>query len=285
MMSQFALTLFLSSMVAVQGRLFETARLLQGTQMYENDDYIVEITGNSNVPKYTFASTSDPEAKQKVMFQKLFETNDGQKIGPSNIALPSLSWVFADASGTTTDEETGVNTTVTAFWINGTDSKGRFDTLAFYNVLNDNAVKFDVIIEGYDETWSTEADALNLVWKMTVETDDEEEEVEEESDPTTEDDTQICFDEGTEVCFSIVETATATTTTQDAEGNDVEVQTDVNATLFYEGGSGITIQYARFEGNLVHDPETGFSDTEEEELGFFARFRLFFRNLFSRIFG
>jgi hypothetical protein len=76
------------------------------------------VNGNGNVPKYTFWYTKDPATRyflrfQQVLFQsklmnpascghvlthilKLFEAiwtgNRLKKYGPSNIALPSLTW-------------------------------------------------------------------------------------------------------------------------------------------------------------------------------------------------
>lgn len=225
-------------------------RQLEGVTTFENADFLVQITGNSNVPKYTFSSKTGPDKNTyKVMFQKLFESTGGKKIGNSNIALPSLTWVMKDVSPGPNNE--------TVFWINGTDLKGSaFKTLAFRNVLLGQTVKFDVIIEGYKYT-SAQADALNLSWKLSNSTGSDGRALQVEDAPSVVNNTAICYygasgTNSSEVCFAIVDTATAT----DAEGakKDVAVKVLVDS----EEGGGVTIQYARFEGDLMHDPQFGF---------------------------
>ena len=239
---------------------------------YDLDGFHVTITGNGNVPKYTYYSDEFPESKYKVMFQQIFESKDGQKVGNSMVSLPSLSWVVDDESAT-------------VFWWNATDDK--LGHIAFRNELFNGTLKFDVILDNYE--WeSSDADALNLVFKMSNSsesgTDRHLQDEGVEGEPATTDPTKLCFygsggtDEG-QVCFLIVDTATATSF--DSEGGTIT--TDVNVTLDYDGGVGIKVTYARFEGNLTHDPSFGY--VAEEELGIINQFLALFKLLFSRIFS
>jgi hypothetical protein len=276
-MPRFALTLLLSSMVAVQGRLFTPARELAGVEVFENDEFLVEVSGNGNVPKYTFSSKDDPEHKYKVMFQKVFESKLDQKIG-STISLPSLNWTF----GLDTEDES-------AFWINGTEKdtgSAKFSKLAFRNVLKDNSLKFDVIIEGYQ--FGADADALNLIYKLSNSTvaggsvkSVQEESLEDGDAPSESTDTKICFNGANgksdqEVCFSIVDTATAT------DGEEEPVDVAVSVSLDNAEG-GIKLQYARFEGDLMHDPTFGFLSVDVS-FNFFDSFLNFFRNFWNALF-
>lgn len=244
---------------------FSNARLFEPRQLnpliFENDDFIVTVTGNQNVPKYTFRNKAS-ENEYKVFFSQFYESVDGTKLGPSNIALPSLSWAFEDVS---TDEET-------VFWINSTDSKAPFDLLAFKNRLIDESVKFDVYLNGYQ--WvGADSDAVNLVWRMTNATESGE------SEPATVDDTQVCYfsgdgDDAEEACFEAVQTAVAT-------GDDGS-ETDVAVSLSTKGNN-IVVSYERFEGDLLHDPtftvSTGNQSLWQRLVG---RFRTFFGRFFGR---
>jgi hypothetical protein len=230
---------------------------------YDLDGFHVSITGNGNVPKYTYFSDEFPDSEYDVMFQKIYESKDGQKVGNSLVSLPSLDWVVDDES-------------TTVFWWNATDDK--IGHIAFRNELRNGTLKFDVILDNY--VWgSSNADALNLVFKMSNSSGTGQ----SEGEPATTDPTKLCFygsggtGEG-QVCFLIVDTATATT----LDGNGTRVTTDVNVTLEYEGGTGIKVTYARFKGNLTHDPSFGY--VVEKATGIFARFFSLLSSLFSRIF-
>eukprot|EP01094_Clydonella_sp_ATCC50884_P006650 TRINITY_DN15863_c0_g1_i1.p2 TRINITY_DN15863_c0_g1~~TRINITY_DN15863_c0_g1_i1.p2 ORF type:complete len:383 (-),score=142.33 TRINITY_DN15863_c0_g1_i1:219-1304(-) len=60
----------------------------------ESGDFVVEVTGNENVPKYTYYLTSNSTNKSKVFLHKIYEMSGGKKVGGTNVALPSLSWTF-----------------------------------------------------------------------------------------------------------------------------------------------------------------------------------------------
>jgi hypothetical protein len=238
---------------------------------YDLDGFHVTITGNGNVPKYTYYSDEYPESKYKVMFQQIYESKNGQKIGNSLVSLPSLGWEVDDESAT-------------VFWWNATDDK--IGHIAFRNELFNGTLKFDVILDNYE--WkSTDSDALNLVFKMTNSSQNGTgrllQDIGVEGEPATKEPTKLCYygsggtNEG-QVCFLIVDTATAATL--NADGNTTSK--DVKVTLDYEGGTGIKVTYARFEGNLTHDPSFGYA--VEEEMGFFARFFAMFKSFFSKIF-
>ena len=235
-------------------------RTLQGVSTFENDNMIVKVTGNFNVPKYTFQRKGNATI-YSVFFSKIFESKAGKKVGKSQISLPSLKWAFKDVS--TSNE--------TRFWINATD--GPFDVLALYNKIINDTIKFDVILDGY-QFEVADADAFNLVWKMSSKQGEGGNET-EDSVPATKNETHLCWS-GNDVCFSIVGTAAATAGT--AEPVDVPV----DITFSEDNDSkGIMISYGRFVGNLFHDPSFGFTSTKPKaSKGFFARLLGFFAKLF-----
>jgi hypothetical protein len=68
---------------------------------YENEDFHVVVTGNGNVPKYTYYLNSDADNKYGVQFDSLYEcqgsdTSDKCKGKKGNVALASLTWVWSD---------------------------------------------------------------------------------------------------------------------------------------------------------------------------------------------
>jgi hypothetical protein len=262
------LTFFFSFVAAVHGY---TNRELAPIE-YDLEGFHVTITGNANVPKYTFYADEFPGSKYKVMFQQIYESKNGSKIGQSTVSLPSLKWVVEDESST-------------VFWWNATDSK--IGHIAFRNELSNGTVKFDVILDNYE--WeSAEADALNLIFKMSNSTETSVRQLQDdgiEGEPAATEPTKLCYlgSNGTEegqVCFEIVDTATATSV--DSGGN--VTTKDVNVTLDFVGGTGIKVSYSRFEGNLTHDPSFGYAVEQEEKLGFFASLFSAIWSFFSSLF-
>lgn len=48
-----------------------TAKGGQGNWEYDNDDFHISVSGNGNVPKYTFYSKSDSSNKYQLRFQQV----------------------------------------------------------------------------------------------------------------------------------------------------------------------------------------------------------------------
>jgi len=81
---------------------------------FGNDEVTVEVAVNANVPKYTFRATSDPSGSlYHVFFSKIYERKNGNKVGGSNLALPSLDWIISEEA----------NSDTVVFWINGTSKE------------------------------------------------------------------------------------------------------------------------------------------------------------------
>jgi hypothetical protein len=106
---------------------------------------------------------------------------------------------------------------------------------------------------------------------------------ESEGEPATTEPTELCFHgaRGTstgKVCFVIVDTATATTL--DSGSNPVTKTVNVALSYQFDGDEGIKVTYARFKGNLTHDPSFGFA-AEREVRGIFALFLSFIAFILS----
>lgn len=118
----------------------------------ESSNFDVVVTGNQNVPKYTFKRLDIEGAEYKLMFKQMFEVVGVgyAQVPQSKLSLPSLSWTFSAV--TETAEELTFNITAT------TSQKGnkdpRFTSLNFVNHLikdnNNTRVKFDIELKGYN---------------------------------------------------------------------------------------------------------------------------------------
>jgi hypothetical protein len=234
MIAEICLSILLLT-VSTQGR------LLQGGQVIlNNSEYSVQVNGNVNniVPFYTFYHQSAPEDVYRMQLQKMVEIENGNNVGGSNIALPSLDWTVELIEGETF-----------AFWLNATGGvNDPFDVMAFRNELLDRTIKYDFILEGYEFVSDT-ADFLTLEWKLSNATGPS-------GSPYLAEEDQICYfgGQGTEadaVCVDITSTATAT-------NNSVAppVVSSVDVTLAEDGGF-VVVSYAKFVGDLFHDPEFG----------------------------
>jgi hypothetical protein len=137
---------------------------------FSTDLFGLRVTGNGNVPKYDFWLQSNTSVVYSVFFHQFYEATlvDGalKKYGPSNIALPSLTWEWS----TPVEDDTGFHFNITARDA-GHGGSTQFSALTFANHFRANAsqtvdnstvltalLKFDVLIDDY--TWvSTDADA------------------------------------------------------------------------------------------------------------------------------
>jgi len=233
-------------------------------QTFELDDYVVETKINANKPTYKFWVAEAEAEKYQVTFQSMYEIGaDGNKVGNSNIALASMTWIVAK-------EEEG------AFWINGTvkdngNSAGRLTVLSFYNRIVDDTVKFDVFLQDY--AWvASDAEYFALEWRMSNSTDDGDDGDDrrrlEGDEPASEADDQICYysnggDDSNQVCFNIADTAQALPREEGGEEEEVKVTLE-------EKGGNIVILYKNFgDMDLFHDPQFGYLEGYNGDTCFF----------------
>lgn len=261
--------------------LFLLSSLVQGqnTNEFDNGSYTVQAKINAKQPRYTYFDKDDPKQhKYRVFFSKIYEKKNGSKVGGSNIALSSMNWVISE------DLETESENLV--FWINGTmkqngnaNKADRLSLLSFRNEIFNKTFKFDVYLEDY--VWQdAEADSLDLEWKMTNSTGNEDQDdgipeneeerqlrsgvrsLEDDGAASTSDDL-ICWygaggDADNQVCWKIEEEALAFK--DDGSNATVPVSLDLD-------GGFIVVSYKNWgEGNLLHDPEVGhLLETNYEE--------------------
>jgi len=218
-----------------------------GNNVCQAGDFFVEVNGNGNVPKFKFWFGENSTNTYSLMFQQMFEAINGSKYGPSNIALPSLTWTWS--AFVYNESGNSYNFNITA--INqGHGNKQQFSMfqlrnhLHAANVSKDAYVKFDVVIDNY--TWvSTDISAqLVLVYQMTVNGANGSFSLRTKSNSVG----------NGQVYFQITPTADSWT------GTDRSKVTDVSAFLSLQGKDTIWLTYDHFVGNLVHDPTFGFGN-------------------------
>lgn len=210
--------------------------------LVENENIAFSITGNQNVPMYSFWLPSQIENKYQVKFILLFEIIDVNQDGMfdhindtqvpnSTVALPSLSWIFSDI-------EIVDNTT----HFNITGQNGDF-TIQFRNHLGtDASLKFDIAIENYNFISDSDDALLVLGFHLNAEVDSQKE-VEQSRN-------RIHF--GENGYFETEPTA-------EASGETI----DVGVSQEYDTGQKIAyIAFERFTGTLIHDPRFGIESKD-----------------------
>jgi hypothetical protein len=218
-----------------------------GNGVCEAGDFFVEVNGNGNVPKYKFWFGENATNTYSVMFQQMFEAINGSKYGPSNIALPSLTWtwtpfVYNESGSSYNFNITAVNS--------GHGNKQQFSMLQLRNHLHganvskDAYLKFDVLIDNY--TWvSTDPTAqLVLVFQMNVNGANASFSLRTKSNAVG----------NGEVYFQITSMANSWS------GADRNHEGETPASLTLQGGNSIWLTYNHFEGNLEHDPSFGYGN-------------------------
>jgi hypothetical protein len=226
---------------------------------WSNDYFGISVTGNGNVPKYSFWLQSNTSNVYSVFFHQFFEATgaDLKKNGPSNIALPSLTWewteIHDDGSGTLNfnitakDGGHGPNKQFSSLalvnWIHANETKNKDNTTTIRPLL-----KFDVIIDDY--TWvSTDATAkVVLLFDLTSHGGD--------SSNSKAENNKIVVDGA---YFGINGTALSF--------NNPDETTEIGVTLLTGTGKeekGIWMVYDHWTGaHLVHDPTMGIDGEED----------------------
>jgi hypothetical protein len=242
--------------------LFLFALVSSTTTQFKNSQYTVQLTGNGNVPKFTFYLNSNASNVWNVQFQQLFEAQIAKgiykKIGPSNVALPSLDWAISES---TSDKEK------ITFTMKGTPKKkGSFESISFVNHLNLSdtnndtkpedlpALKFDVLINDYKWTDNTNETVLILAFKFQGRGGNGDLDVNKDADTVTLDGAYFYINT-TAVSF----TKTSSSMSSSTLNVKMILPTSSESGNSSSSSSGmIWLVYDKFTGSLVHDPELGF---------------------------
>ena len=212
----------------------------------ESDNFIIDVTGNQNVPKYEFAlkDSNNSSKAYKIQFNSIIELdslNATSKLPRSNLALSSIDWCFSEIYQVMNN-----NNNVTTFILNGT-STDRFDQIQFVNHLfkkEENGVstigvKFDVNIKNY--IYQNEG---NQVFPTLVITFSSSEELPNEN-----------LKETDKNQFNIGDAFFSSSSTTD-EGGQVN--------LLYKNNE-LWLIYPHFNQTLHHDPSFGFKTGDNEQ--------------------
>jgi hypothetical protein len=124
-----------------------------------NDDFAVNVTKNSSIPKYSFHLVESPEDHCVINLEQVRECiGTLAKCVPvpsTSLALASVNWTFTDAVET--------NESI-SFSMVGTGTS-RFASLSIDNVLlksgNTTKIKFDVVLTNY--TWTSTSSLAKLL--------------------------------------------------------------------------------------------------------------------------
>ena len=224
-------------------------------------EFVVSVTGNQNVPKYSFYmnseysydydygtteyaydDTEDDEVyggEYKIQFQQIFETDSsGHQVTHSKVSLPSLSWEMTMPVALLHDDDEC--TQETTFNITNTDGPN-WTKLVFVNHLylagNTSSLKFDVVVEDYE--WVGD-DTSNLVLSVD-------------------------YSSNGAGNASISNSTTATVgdsylyISPQAYGypNSSDPLNNQTVAASYTNSGKIEISYTHFTGSLVHDPTFG----------------------------
>ncbi|KAL9658312.1 hypothetical protein ABK040_015632 [Willaertia magna] len=125
------------------------------------------ITGNSNVPKFSFGikqnanTINAPNDEYNVMFQKAYQVDaTGKKLGPQSYSLPSYGWAFSNFVQ-------GASNNSLDFVLASTNVPKDSPTFSFNVHLSDTVganFKFDVSISNVQ--WASSATKLYLCFKL-----------------------------------------------------------------------------------------------------------------------
>jgi len=114
----------------------------------------VQVTGNENVPKYTYSLASNPNDVYSVKFDRLYETTANKAV-TGNIALASLKYVFTQPMDNGNETTFNITSSTTA----------QFSSLRIVNHLNNrqntSSLKFDIFVDNY--VWVSNDAAAQLV--------------------------------------------------------------------------------------------------------------------------
>lgn len=232
---------------------------------WHNDYFGISITGNGNVPKYSFWLQSNTSNVYSVFFHQFFEATgaDLKKNGQSSISLPSLTWEWTDIH----DDGNGtLNFNITAK-DGGHGNAKQFSSLSLVNWIHANTthekddvtiqplLKFDVIIDDY--IWVSEDVTAKVVLLFDLTSNHGD------SSNSNSADNKIVVDGA---YFGINGTALSF--------NNPDETTKIGVTLLAGSGKeekGIWLVYDHWTGShLVHDPTIGIDGDEPRDVNVLA---------------
>jgi hypothetical protein len=255
----------------------------------QSGDFVVQVTGNQNVPKYSFYLNSDAADVYKLQFSQMNELSAGQKT--YSLSLSSLDWTFTTPA--VVDTSSNCSSVETQFTMFTEDSKAPFDSLKLINHLaqssNTSSIKFDVVIVNYQ--WQDESsDSLELSFTYSTDNSDDAKDADVDSSVSIATSTSAVSAVSSVSSVSSVSVATsASSDSNDSEDSDdsdtveyasstsytlrtsfvvinpvaygyVDINNpDVNQTVsvITSNSDKLGFIYSRFEGSLVHDPTIG----------------------------
>lgn len=213
-----------------------------GNVRFDTGEIYIEITGNGNVPKFTFAPSEDRNDSYQVFFSQIIEVNDTLDNGVydpeidtrvTSYALPSFDWQITDIDNRT-DGSAHFNIS----------SVGEDFTVQFNNHLTPDVAdfKFDVAFEDYTFTETSKngkdnytSSMIVLAFKLTYGDD---------ANASQNGDTVNFGDGG---FFNIEDTAST-----DDGSIDVGLSYEVNGSE-----AVVYVAYPEFTGSMFHDPTLG----------------------------
>lgn len=193
----------------------------------QTDNLSLVFTGQQNVPKFTVQNVNSPEV-YSVQFQVVYQsTSQGTtgKIGPTNIALPSLTWQFSDVV------QDSVGNVEFNFTSTGAHGPRDVPDLEFRMHIENNStsMKFDTLIS--DVNWRSNANYFVVCYQL-------QQQGGGASNATIEGNT-ISFGESAFI---------------NVNGTAMTSEGAASALLVLDSGNSPCMVYERFVGSLEHDP-------------------------------
>jgi hypothetical protein len=139
----------------------------------------VNEAANGNVPFYAYWADGKEDTKQRVMFAKMWQTDNlenpasGRRLKMVNL-IGAYDWAFSDTTDKTSTAVVESTFTMTGTASGGTGSKdvpkpGIMFTNHLVSTTNGTELKFDIDISGYADDWWHES-AKGLVMAYRIET-------------------------------------------------------------------------------------------------------------------
>mmetsp|Transcript_2486 Transcript_2486/g.16504 ORF Transcript_2486/g.16504 Transcript_2486/m.16504 type:complete len:271 (-) Transcript_2486:120-932(-) len=201
---------------------------LAGRVECQTENLRLVFTGRQNVPRFTIQNVNSTQV-YSVLFQAMYQSTTqgtGGKIGPTNVALPSLTWQFSDV---VQDSEGNVEFNFTS---TGAHGPREVPDLEFRMHVENNStsMKFDTLISGVN--WQSNANSFVVCY-------------------------QLHQQEGDALNASIQGRTISFGDSAFINVNDAAVTSEgtTSALLVLDSGNSPCMVYERFVGSLQHDPE------------------------------
>lgn len=227
-------------------------------------------TPTSNVPFFFFWNTAEDSITYKIQFDAMFEVFDQNADGiyntdtetmiPStNIPLALYDWNISDVITETKDSE------IIAYHFNLTGSPENNPTIGsatiqFRNHIsvlgNDSTLKFDVLVNGYEWTNTSNDALLVLSYKLLS------------NDPAY-DGTPKLYGNETKFGNAFFNSTELAYNNSGSDTNQVQAKMSIGVgdptdPVSTNADARIYVAYSHFDGDLMHDPILGLSSTNEE---------------------